>query len=366
MPRSPSKRKKPPLRGTSSDRGNLRLLMSEYLEWMRVQAYADGSIEFRGHMLGYFAVWCEERGIFRASEVTRAILERYQRHLFYYRKSGGLPLGLSTQYNRINILRAFFRWATRQNHILYNPASELEMPRRGTRLPRDVLTTQEAEAVLAQPNLSTLLGVRDRAMMEVLYSTGMRRRELCNLALYDIDPNRGTVMIREGKGRKDRVVPIGSRALSWVDKYLQEIRPKLAMAPDDGSIFLSAEGVGIAPPTLTQLVHDYVEGAKTGKKGSCHIFRHTMATLMLEGGADIRFIQQMLGHEELTSTQIYTHVSITQLKQIHTATHPGAELHRPGKPAHLAPLDPEATSALLSVLEHEAEEEEADPHTQST
>jgi integrase/recombinase XerD len=129
-------------------------------------------------------------------------------------------------------------------------------------------------------------------------------------------------MIREGKGRKDRVVPIGRRALFWLDRYQREVRPRLVIPPDSGAVFLSVEGT-ISNCMLTTLMHGYVKAADLGKKGSCHLFRHTMATHMLEGGADIRFIQQMLGHSELTSTQIYTHVSIDQLRHVHATTHPG-------------------------------------------
>jgi len=136
------------------------------------------------------------------------------------------------------------------------------------------------------------------------------------------------VMVRQGKGRKDRMIPIGERALAWLDRYLVEVRPHLVVEPDDGVLFLTNEGTPFTPSRMTQLVRGYVLSAELGKSGSCHLFRHTMATLMLEGGADIRFIQQMLGHAKLETTQIYTQVSIRQLKTIHAATHPGAGLGR--------------------------------------
>jgi integrase/recombinase XerD len=131
----------------------------------------------------------------------------------------------------------------------------------------------------------------------------------------------GTLPVRHGKGRKDRMVPIGERALRWVETYLREVRPGLVVPPDQGVIFLSHLGEPIAPGRLTEIVRDYVNAAAVGKKGSYHLFRHAMATLMLEGGADIRFIQQMLGHAELSTTQLYTQVSIKKLQDIHRATH---------------------------------------------
>jgi integrase/recombinase XerD len=219
-------------------------------------------------------------------------------------------------------LRVWFRWLSRERHILHNPASELELPRLEHRLPKHVLTVAEVEAVLAQPDVHDPLGLRDRAIVETLYSTGMRRLELAHLKLYDLDTERGTVMIRQGKGKKDRMIPIGERAAAWIDKYVREARPHLVVEPDDGTVFLSSAGEPFSIDHLSDLVRGYVDAAKIGKRGACHLFRHTMATLMLEGGADIRFIQAMLGHADLSTTQIYTLVSIRKLKEIHTATHP--------------------------------------------
>ncbi len=210
----------------------------------------------------------------------------------------------------------------RQHHILHNPASELELPRIGFRLPKAVLTASEAEQVINQANVHDPLGLRDRAILETLYSTGMRRLELVNLTLWDLDLERATAIIRQGKGKKDRAIPLGDRAALWVRKYLEEARPHLASEPDERIVFLSNAGEPLSLDYLTELVRGYVDAADVGKRGACHLFRHTMATLMLEGGADIRFIQAMLGHADLKTTQIYTHVAIRQLQEIHRATHP--------------------------------------------
>ena len=219
-------------------------------------------------------------------------------------------------------IRAFFKWLARQNHLLYNPASELELPRLEHRLPKHVLTTTEVEQVLAQPDITEPMGLRDRAILETFYSTGMRRSELMGLSVFDLDRERGTVMIRLGKGKKDRMIPIGERALRWIDRYQARVRPDLVIGRGNATLFLTQAGEAFTPDRLTQLVRGYVEAANTGKSGSCHLLRHTMATLMLENGADIRYIQAMLGHAELSTTQIYTQVSIRKLKEIHSATHP--------------------------------------------
>jgi len=174
-------------------------------------------------------------------------------------------------------------------------------------------------------------------------------------------------MIRQGKGKKDRMVPIGARAIAWTEKYLGDVRPQLVVEPDQGVLFLTATGEAFTPNRLTQMVREYVAAAAIGKTGACHLFRHMMATLMLEGGADIRFIQQMLGHAELSTTQIYTQVSIRKLKEIHTATHPGAKLERGAASTSAVESDDDAAEvfpatreSLLSSLAAEAAEEEED------
>jgi len=321
MPRKGTRKPKT-LPGDPTDPHGFRVLIDSYLEWLRARNYSDATVHNRDHYLKELLVWCAERSLTRPREITRPVLERYQRWLFHYRKKNGEPLSFRGQHSRLVPVRAFFKWLCRQNLILHNPASELELPRLEKRLPKHILTARETEAVLTLPDLKTPTGLRDRAMLETLYSTGMRRMELIGLKLYDLDTDRGTLMVRQGKGKKDRMIPIGERAIGWIERYLADARPALAGAPDDGTLFPSHLGEPFSPNRLTQLVRDYIDDAELGKKGSCHLFRHTCATLMHENGADIRFIQQLLGHAELSTTQIYTQVSIRKLKEIHAATHP--------------------------------------------
>jgi integrase/recombinase XerD len=149
--------------------------------------------------------------------------------------------------------------------------------------------------------------------------------EIIALRWDDFDIERGTVFVREGKGKKDRMVPIGERAIKYCEKYLYDVRPSLDLIADP-SFFLTSLGEAFTPNRMTQLVRNAIEAADIGKSGSCHMLRHSCATLMLENGADIRFIQQLLGHASMNTTQIYTHVSIQKLKAVHTLTHP-AKLH---------------------------------------
>jgi len=143
-----------------------------------------------------------------------------------------------------------------------------------------------------------------------------------------VDFTRGVVQVRQGKGKKDRVVPIGERALAWVQRYLEDARPTLVMNPQEIALFVNRFGQRFTANGLSVIARMYLDRAGVTQRGACHLFRHTMATLMLENGADIRYIQEMLGHERLDTTQLYTHVSIGKLKEIHSATHPAAKLAR--------------------------------------
>jgi len=322
-------RKAKKLPGNPNDPEGLTAWMVRYLEALRVKNYSPRTVGNREMYLGAFIAWCDARSITRPQEVTKPIVDRYQRHLFHYRRASGKPLSFSSQIQALTPVRSYFKWLTRSNVLLWNPASEIELPRQEKRLPKHVLTIDEAERVLDVPDVSDPIGLRDRAILETLYSTGIRRMEVANLLVYDLDAERGTLMVRQGKGKKDRMVPIGERAIAWIARYVSEARGALVMPPDEGVMFLTQEGEAIGVDRLSQLVAGYVTKADTGKRGACHLFRHTCATLMLEGGADIRYIQEQLGHVELSTTQIYTQVSIRRLKTVHSLTHPSARLDRP-------------------------------------
>jgi integrase/recombinase XerD len=352
MRRKLKPRPKPPV-GDVRDPDSLYHHMLRYLTHLAEKNYSPRTIATREAYLRYFTAWCDERSLTKPSQIDRPILERYQRYLFYYRKRDGEPLTTRSQHTRIIPLRHWFSWMVKKGHLLYSPAADLELPRMEKRLPKAILSAREAETVLAVPDIGNSAGLRDRAILETFYSTGMRRLELVNLTVHNIDQERGTVMIRQGKGRKDRLIPIGERALAWIERYKDSARPELVTGKDDGTLFLSQWGEAFQPNAMTSLVRHYVEKSGVGKKGACHLFRHTMATLMLEGGADIRFIQAMLGHAELSTTEIYTQVSIRLLQSVHAATHPG---RMPEAGRHALELEPTA-EALLEALEREAEEE---------
>ena len=332
-----------PLRyaGDPETRGGFRPYLIAFTDWMGAMHYSAHTVKNRRIELGYFIDWCEERSITRPDEVTRSLLERYRQHVFHYRRrDNGTPLSFQTQHKRLISVRMFFQWLTRQYHLLFNPASELELPRTEQRLPRHVLNVAEVEQVINAIEVEepTGLGVRDRAMLEALYSTGMRRGELVALRIDDVDLREGTVFIRLGKGKKDRVVPIGERACAWIEKYLYTIRPRYLESEDSGTLFLAKHGGGMDGKQLSGIVKRAIERAALERFQDTHP-NAACATHMLENGADIRYIQALLGHADLSTTEVYTRVSILKLKEIHEKTHP-ARLTRTG-------------SAVLDALEGE-------------
>ena len=317
--------------GNASDRESFYQVSQEFLAWLKIQNYSSFTIEIYEKTIRYFAQWCEPRGITRYSQVTKQVIQHYQKYIGEYLKPNGKPLCHLSKMSRLTSLKALYHYLSKHNRVLYNPAADVEVPRPEHRLPKRILNISEVETILSQTNLNTLDGLRDRALLETLYSTGMRRMEVVNLKLVDLDHSRGIITIRQGKGKKDRVVPIGERAMLWLEKYLAEVRPQYCHYNEEEHIFLHEKGGPLGLSYITARVSKYVSrgGIKTG--GACHLFRHSCATLMLENGADIRYIQQLLGHADLASTQIYTQVSIVKLKQVHSSTHPSAQLkHFPG------------------------------------
>ena len=348
--------------GNPHDATGLHAAMRRYLEHRAlIGCTAQGRLNTERYIRD-FIIWADARSVTHPQHVSHAVLERYQRWLYYYRKEDGAPLAPSSLRSKIVPLRGFFKWLTRKGELPANPASELDLPKHVQRLPACVLTVGEVEKVLASADTGTLVGLRDRALMEVLYSTGMRRMEITQLIANDIDHERGIVLVRQGKGRKDRMIPIGERALFWVRRYLDEVRPEWAWNNQEQTLFIGAYGEALSMHWASVIVARHVKSAEIGKHGGCHLFRHTMATQMLEGGADIRYIQAMLGHADLSTTQIYTQVAIRQLQLIHTNTHPGALLRIRSGASEISggtpsPEQNAAIHSLYAALDVEAREE---------
>lgn len=328
-----------------SDARTLASLADQWLARLETRAYSPRTVAVRVWALRAFLAWAEPRALLRPAQIDKLALEGFQRHLWAYRKDNGQPLAVVTQRGHLGAVQGFFAWLCRENLLPANPAADLELPRKQPRaLPRG-LSLAEVEKILAVPDVADPLGVRDRAILETLYGTGLRRLELVNLDVGDVDRTRGLVLVRRGKGGKDRLAPLGAQALAWIERYLEKCRPLLEVSASERALFLSGYGGRLNPNYLGNWVRKTIDQAQLDKTGSCHLFRHACATHLLENGADLRMIQELLGHARLDTTQIYTAVSITQLREVHARCHPrGAAKSAAAASADLPPGANPATS----------------------
>ncbi|MEI7957005.1 MAG: tyrosine-type recombinase/integrase, partial [Verrucomicrobiota bacterium] len=297
--------------------------VATFLEHLASRAYAQGSIDAHHWALKGFLEWAESKELSSPAAFTRATLETYQLYLHHYRSPRTKePLVVNTQLARLGAVRRFFAWLCRSGVIPANPASDLDLPRKqAQRLPK-CLSPEEIDRLLALPNPADPIGLRDRTILELFYATGIRRTEMTQLDHGDYDPAAHTLLIRHGKGNKSRLLPVGERAAWWLDRFLAEARPLFDHLPSETALFLSGYGTRITPAYLGNWVAEQMKSAGITKAGACHLFRHSCASAMHQGGADIRYVQEMLGHARLDTTQIYTHVNIQALTEVHARTHP--------------------------------------------
>ena len=315
-----------------------------YLHELEARGYSHHTVRGYTAHIRYFLVWCIEIGQIEPGDISKELLDRYRYELHRFRQASGRPLSLHSQHDRLAAVLRFLRWLAERGHLDDDPTVGVFLPRCSRRLPKAVLTAREAEQVLARPDVSTVLGLRDRALLELLYATGMRRQELIDLTETSPDLARGVVMVRHGKGRKDRVIPLSRRAAGWLVRYIEGARPMLAGDGSCDTLFLTTHRGPMSPEWMSVLVRRYVDAADVGKRGSCHLFRHKMATLMLEGGADLRYVQAMLGHADISTTQIYTRVAMRTLKEVHERTHPGSFTNYPRSRRKRKPPAPARTA----------------------
>ncbi len=266
-----------------------------------------------------FLAWLEEKGI-RLSDVRPEDLQRYQGELYAATMKGGRPYAASTIQTKLVAVKTLFRFLVRRGALLLDPSSQLELPRIEKRLPRLILSESEARRIVTAPRGSTPIVLRDRAMLETLYGTGMRVGELVRLRPEDVDTEDRLVRIVEGKGRKDRNVPLTSAAARAISAYLTQGRSSLLRS--EPWLFLSKRGKKIHRAQVGDIVKAWARKAGVKKNVSCHTFRHSMATHLLRGRADIRQIQALLGHGSLSTTERYTHVEVSDLRRVIERSHP--------------------------------------------
>lgn len=289
---------------------------------MKVRNLSEGTIRGALWRLGKFFVFLGERQVNRVDRITGQMVREYQLTLHQSLNSRGQPNSIAYQNNLLSGALQFLRFLKEGNYIVCDPGRGVAYAKAPRRLPASVLTPSEARRMLQAPDLSTVIGYRDRTILEVLYSTGMRRAELNNLTLGDVDWHDGFIRVVEGKGRKDRIVPVGRIACRYLENYIRSVRPELAKGGSGQRLFLTLRGGGLSKNVLWEMVKKYAKRAKLKKNAHPHTFRHSCATAMLRNKADITIIQKLLGHASLDATQVYTHLSITDLKEVHSRCHP--------------------------------------------
>ena len=311
-----------------SEQGSISQLAQLYLNQLAYKNYSNNTIEARRKFLLFFIEWCELRELHNPQHITKRHIESYQQHLFKYRKANDEPLAIETQRTRIGTIKDYFSWLVRSDYLPANPASEIELPKQPRRLPQQPFTLEQIKLLFSCVSLLSSHPheiIRNRTILELFYATGIRRAELAALQITDIDYARKTLLVRQGKGKKDRIVPLLARTLNHLESYLKQARSSFILHPQEQTLFIGNNGRAYHLEALSKLVRDCKKLAQIEKKGSCHLLRHSCATHMLEGGADIRYIQQLLGHEKLETTAIYTQVSITKLQEAHESSHPLAK-----------------------------------------
>jgi integrase/recombinase XerD len=301
---------------------DLLALTEKYRQHLTVKNYAAGTIKGYLFFLNRFFKYLAELNVTELTAVTRDVVRDYQAHLYEEINFKGEPNGVSYQNNNLKAVKALFCFLCENNYLAGDPAKDITYAKTPKRLPRSILSGPEAKKVIHAPDTKTALGYRDRTILEVLYSTGIRREEVINLLLTDVDYQDGLVRVNSGKGDKDRVVPIGKIACRYLENYVKGVRPMLIRDPYNNHLFLSLRGRRFSKNVLWELVKRYSKKTRIKKNISPHTFRHTCATLMLRNKANIRHIQELLGHASLDSTQVYTSVSITDLKEVHAKCHP--------------------------------------------
>jgi integrase/recombinase XerD len=290
-------------------------LLDQFLHYLVVErGLSKNTIEAYSHGLTRFFNHLREKKIQEVRDVGKFDVQGF---LLALRKKN---LNTKSIVRNLVAIRTFFRFLIQEGILETNPVEDLESPKVAKTLP-EILTLNEIEQILEQPNLQTPLGMRDRAMLEMLYATGMRVSELTHLPTHQVNLEGGYVLLY-GKGSKERIVPLGSEAMKWVALYLKTARGILSKGKESPSLFINRSGKGMSRQRFWKNLKDYAQRAGLHKRITPHLLRHSFASHLLEGGADLRSVQMMLGHVDISTTQIYTHVTGERLKKVHKQYHP--------------------------------------------
>jgi len=316
-------------------KGELRELTERYLAWLIATRYSAASLKGYSADLEWFLRYLEAHGIERIADVTTEILEDYSLRLREQRNTvhEDRKISLAHVLHRLFTVKQFFGWLMEQMIVLVNPAEDLELPKLPVTLPQTILTQKEAQRLMDAPELKSPIGYRDKAILEVVYSTGIRISELFHLKVSDFDPQNQTLFVREGKGGKDRILSVTQIAVGYLKEYIARVRPRFVknLKHDDGILFLNYTGTPLSLSSMSHVFKRTTKAAGIDKRVSAMVLRHSIASHLLENGMNIRYIQDFMGHAKLSTTQIYSKVTLTGLRKMYNKSHPEEKRGRGGK-----------------------------------
>jgi site-specific recombinase XerD len=314
---------------TETQKQKAELLRARFLEHLAALNYARATLVNYGRDVKLCLAWLAENTALNSlADATAAHLSQYQIALYQQErpddKTGAQKrLAAGTQANQLAAMKRFFLWLWQEGLVAHNPAASIQTPKQPKTLPRDILTPAEARRLLEATPTDKPRDIRDRAILEVLYATGLRRAELLGLRLYDADLEAATLRIEHGKGDVTRLVPLTAAAVAALRLYLDEARPVFATQPGQLRLFVSSRSGGpLDDADIARIVAKAAKNARLKKHITPHSLRHACATHLLKGRADIRQIQKLLGHRRLSSTEIYTHVELSDLAEVISRCHP--------------------------------------------
>lgn len=301
---------------------DLRSWQARFREYIDlVKGWSPRTREAYCQELKHFFAYLERQGVTQLGRLTRSHLEGYRLALSHMQFQGQ-PITARTQQAKLCAVKSFVKYLYRENFLLLDVGSSLEIPSGPKGLPRAILSENEVLRLLETPDTDTVRGLRDRAIVELLYGTGLRNTELRELTLQHLDMSNGVVRIERGKGNKARVLPLGEEAQAWLEEYLEKSRPELARDAEKTWVFLTNWGAQLTRKWLSFRVSQLAKQAGLPKTSTPHVLRHSCATHMLRRGAGVRHLQTLLGHSCLNTTQIYTRVEVSDLAKVVRQFHP--------------------------------------------
>jgi integrase/recombinase XerD len=300
----------------------IEILIERYRQQLEILNFSPRTVIGRLVHLRRFAGFLQQQNISEVTAITSGTLSDHQRDLFYLPTSRGTPRSVSYQNQAMHTLRSFFRFLKTEGYVAQDVAESLPLARTPHTLPRTILTPEEARTVIETPDTGCLLGYRDRTILETFYATGIRKSELMNLTVNDVNLEEELLRINGGKFAKDRVVPLTRAACSFLETYLKAIRPALLQGRVSDRVFISQRAAPLSKNALGELVEKYARIAGVNKHVTCHIWRHSCATHLVKNKASLRHVQELLGHRDLSTTERYLHLTIADLKEAHRQCHP--------------------------------------------